>query len=165
MDVIWCHRVSSCPVAPLLNVPWGLTRGHRFETTSRKLIEGGKHDEQKKSLQAISDDIRQAFAGRTPVEVALERVKAFGANHDRDVLIAVRERFEAIMEDINQHKHSVLSTLGAAAHLADAERLCGPVSNTIWLLWDIEGGIIQGTPVEDMIAQIECGRLILRTPE
>ena len=95
----------------------------------------------------------------------MEQVKAFGANHDRDALTAARERFEAIVEDINRHKHSVLNALGAGAHLAEVEQLCGPVSNTIWLLWDIEGGIIQGTPVEDMISRIERGRLILRTPE
>ncbi|TEB21564.1 hypothetical protein FA13DRAFT_1716737 [Coprinellus micaceus] len=137
-----------------------------FDTAPHKLAtEGGGHDERKTSLQGISNDIRQAFAGRTPVEVALERVKAFGANHDRDGLIAVRERFEGIMEDINRYKHNVLNALGAGAHLAEAEQLGGPVSNAIWLLWDIEGGIIQGTPVEDMVSQIERGRLILRTPE
>ncbi|TEB37169.1 hypothetical protein FA13DRAFT_1705455 [Coprinellus micaceus] len=132
---------------------------------SHKLKEGGRHDEQKKSLLALSDDIRKAFSGRTPVEIALERVKALGASHDRDALIAVRERFEGIMEDMNRYKHNVLNALGAGAHLAKVEQLCSPVLNTIWLLWNIEGGIIQGTPVEDMISRIERGHLILRAPE
>ncbi|TEB20221.1 hypothetical protein FA13DRAFT_1801177 [Coprinellus micaceus] len=101
-----------------------------FDTTPHKFAaKGGGRDGRKKSLKGISNDIQQTFAGRTPVEIALERVKAFGANHDRDALIAVRDRFEGIMEDINGYKHNILNALGAGAHLAEAEELCGPVSN------------------------------------
>ena len=116
-------------------------------------------------IKTISNEIQQAFGGRTPVQIALEQAKAFGTNFDRDALTSAREGFECIVQRIDEYKHDVLNALGAGGHLAEVEQLCGPVSNVIWLLWDLEGGIIQEMPIEDMISRIEQGRLIFRTPD
>lgn len=138
---------------------------HRFDTSSRKSSNAERHDKWEKRLHTISDDIQLAFGGKTPVQIALEQAKAFGAHFDRDALTSTRERFECIVKRIDEYKYDVLNALGAGGRLAEAEKLCGPVSNVIWLLWDIEGGIIQETPMEDIISRIEQGRLILRSPD